>query len=236
MSKHGVKIYRFRLDDDSLTETGSFRGYASIWNVVDSQGDIVEKGAFRKTLKEKKNGRVKLLWSHDAYGPPIGYVAAAEDEHGLAVEGQLFLDANAKAREAYAAAMAGVLDGLSIGYKTIKDSMDRSANVRRLKELELYEVSLCNFQACPGAVVTGVKSLDALAGCVEELRGESLDEEQKTELVNQIESLKALLLGTEPPPAGTPSGQEPPVDSGLGPVIEAAQALVQTTRAKFSVR
>jgi len=233
--KHGVKFYRFKLDNDSLTEAGAFRGYASIWNVVDSQGDIVEKGAFRKTLKEKKNGRVKLLWSHDAYGPPIGYVTAAEDEHGLAVEGQLFLEANARAREAYAAAMADVLDGLSIGYKTIKDTMDRSANVRRLKELELYEISLCNFQACPGAVVTGVKSLDALAGCVEELRGESLDEEQKTELINQIESLQALLPKSEPP-AGTPSGQEPPVDSGLGPVIEAAQALVQTTRAKFSVR
>lgn len=230
MDKHEIKFYRFKLEDGSLTENGAFKGYASIWGVTDSYGDVVERGAFKKTLKEKKGGKIKLLWSHDAYGTPIGYVIATEDEKGLYVEGQLFLDSNTKAREVYAAMRAGILDGLSIGYRTVKEVIDREANVRRLKEIELFEISICNFQACPGAVVTGVKALDDLAGLIDELKEESLSDEQKRDLAQYTESLKAL-LSTEPPPAGTHGKQEPPADSGVDPIVaDAVKSLHQTVQ------
>ena len=234
MKKQEVKYFRFKLEDGSISESGSFRGYASIWGVLDSYGDIVERGAFRKTLKEKKGRKIKLLWSHNAGDPPIGYLVAAEDDHGLYVEGQLFLEANQKAREVYAAMKAGVLDGISIGYRTVKDAVDNEAGVRRLKEVELYEISICNFQACPGAVVTGVKSLDDLAGCVEALRDERLSDEQKKDLAQYIDSLKALLPG-EPPPADTPPGNEPPIaDSGQKrEAVEAVKSLVEWTRGQL---
>ena len=123
---------------------------------------------------------------------------------------------------------------ISIVYRTVKDAVDNEAGVRRLKEVELYEISICNFQACPGAIVTGVKSLDDLAGCVEALRDERLSDEQKKDLALYIDSLKALLPG-EPPPADTPPGNEPPIaDSGQRrEAVEAVKSLVEWTRGQL---
>lgn len=151
---------RFKLDPNSVDETGSFTGYASVFGVLDSYGDIVDKGAFRKTIKERE--RHKLLWSHGAHEPAIGYVELEEDEKGLFVKkGQVYTQLQ-RGQEAYVNLKEGTLDGLSIGYVTMKESIDRTTKERHLKEVALWEVSLCNFQACPGAVVSEVKSEDAL--------------------------------------------------------------------------
>lgn len=157
-TKMMVRDFRFKLDPESLSDAGSFTGYASIFGVIDTYGDIVDPGAFRKTIKEKK--RFKLLWSHNAQDPAIGFVELEEDEKGLRItHGQLYLEME-RGREIYINLKNGTLDGLSIGFKTIKESIDRATNERHLKEIQLWEVSLCNFQACPGAVVTDIKALE----------------------------------------------------------------------------
>ncbi len=210
-----TKQFRFKLDASSLDEAGHFTGYASIFGQLDSYGDIVDKGAFKKTLKDRK--RVKLLWSHDSFQPGIGYVELEEDDKGLrVVEGQLYLDIQ-KAKEAYINLKNGTLDGLSIGYNTVKEVVDRSTNERHLKEVALWEVSLCNFQACPGAVVTDIKSrLSRLREDAEGLDPAAITPEVRAELTKFIESLIAL-HGKAEPPAGTPPESragEPPADSG----------------------
>ena len=148
--------FKFSMNDGE-TEAGAFTGYASIFGVVDSYGDAVQKGAFKKTLKEKK--KWPLLWSHDAMLVPIGLISGEEDDSGFKVNGQLNVDI-ALARDVRSAMKQGSVNGLSIGYKTVKELIDRESGIRQLKEIDLWEISACVFQACPGAEVTDVKSIE----------------------------------------------------------------------------
>lgn len=143
-------------DDDEL---GVFRGWASLYDVVDSYNEIVVSGAFTKTLQES-NGVYPLCWFHDIQ-EPLGITIAQDDQEGLLIEGHLNL-AVKSAREKYGLMKQGAVRGLSIGFKTIKDEWDD--NVRILKEIKLYETSLLpmNMQACPGAEITDVKQKSSL--------------------------------------------------------------------------
>ena len=135
-------------------QAGTFTGYASIFDVVDSYGDSVAKGAFKKTLRE--SGSFPMLWSHNT-DTPIGVIKGVEDEKGLAVEGSLNLEVQ-RAAEIRSLMKQGAIKGLSIGYQTMKEGVDREAGTRLLKEIKLWEVSPCVFQACPKATISDVKS------------------------------------------------------------------------------
>ena len=136
-------------------EEGTFTGYASVWDVVDSYGDIVVKGAFKRTLKNK--GQFPILWSHNIM-EPIGTIAGKEDAKGLLVEGRLTRGVQ-RASELRELMKDKAVNGLSIGYQTLKEENDRESGTRRLLEINLWEISLCVFQACPGAEVGEVKAL-----------------------------------------------------------------------------
>jgi len=135
-------------------ELGTFTGYASVWDMVDSCGDSVQRGAFKKTLKD--NESFPMLWSHYIM-EPLGIITGKEDKTGLAVEGKINLEVQ-RGREIRALMKQGAVNGLSIGYQTMKEDVDRENGTHLLKEIKLWEISPCVFQACPGAVVEGVKS------------------------------------------------------------------------------
>ena len=144
----------FPFEVKALTEEGQFEGYAAIFDKPDLYRDIIMKGAFTKTLREKKN--FPLLWYHDPRNP-VGLTSAETDSKGLKVLGQLNLDVQA-AKEKYALMKQKAIRGLSIGYRTIIDIWDTKKKVRYLKEIKLYEISLATFQIHPRALVTAVKS------------------------------------------------------------------------------
>ena len=135
---------------------GYFEGYASVFGNVDSYRDIVVRGAFQRSLKER--GMPVLLLQHDHKMVAGVYTDAREDEKGLYVKGQLNLEVQA-AREAYALLKQGAFKGMSIGYGTRRYEDDKENNVRRLTDLELYEVSLVTFPANEQANVVSVKGL-----------------------------------------------------------------------------
>jgi hypothetical protein len=135
-------------------EEGTFTGYASIWDMVDSYGDSVQRGAFKKTLKD--NDSFPMLWSH-YITEPIGIIAGKEDKVGLAVEGKINLEVQ-RGKESRSLMKQGAVNGLSIGYQTLKEDVDRENGTRLLKEIKLWEVSVCVFQACPGATVEAIKA------------------------------------------------------------------------------
>jgi len=145
------------LDVKSVAADGSFWGYASTFGNTDRGNDVVMAGAFKNSLEKYPAGKVKLLWQHDTSEPVGVWKSLTEDAHGLRAEGQLLLDTN-RGREAYALMKAGALDGLSIGFKTIRDEVDRKSGVRRLHEVELREISLVTFPMNEDATITGVKS------------------------------------------------------------------------------
>jgi uncharacterized protein len=128
---------------------------ASVFGVTDLGGDVVEPGAFSRTLQHK-GGEVPILFSHDTR-QPIGLGRVKETRSGLEISGELVLQ-SAKAMEAYHLMKKGVLKGLSIGYDSIRDTV--SNGVRHLHELKLFEVSLVVFPMNESALVTAVKSDD----------------------------------------------------------------------------
>jgi len=149
------KDFKFMVQDEA-DEKGVFRGYASVFGVRDFYGEVVDPGAFRRTLKEKKH--FPLLDTHDPMRR-LGIIYALEGKTNLEAEGHFNLDVQA-AIEARSLAKQGALNGLSIGFQTVKDKMEDEdgAKVRHIKEIDLWEISLCVFQACPGAVVQDVKA------------------------------------------------------------------------------
>ncbi|WP_342594532.1 HK97 family phage prohead protease [Salinicola lusitanus] len=157
--KAALKIRDFNLSIKAVDEDGLFSGYGSVFGNVDSYGEVVERGAFGKSLRAiADSGRkVPVLWQH-RQGEPIGiYTKLEEDDRGLYVEGRLLKDSVRQAAEAHALMVAGAVSGLSIGYYVIDDSFDESERVRRLKELELMEISLVTFPANDEARVEAVK-------------------------------------------------------------------------------
>lgn len=148
----------FCLDIKSVDGQGRFAGYASVFNVVDNQRDIILKGAFAQTI----NGRVshiKLLWQHQQDEPIGVFTRIFEDTRGLYVEGELLLDVQ-RAKEAHTLLKAGAISGLSIGYSPLRYTIDPETGVRLLTEIELWEISLVTFPANAAACVTVIKQSD----------------------------------------------------------------------------
>lgn len=162
----------FRFEVKSLTDEGTFEGYASTFHNTDTQGDIIEQGAFKRTLDHwtGKGKPIPVLWQHNP-SEPIGITTGAtEDTKGLAVQGRLLMGIT-RAREAFEALKHDVLGGLSIGFGIPKDgaAFDKSTNTRRIREVKLYEYSLVTWPANEEALITGVKSAE-LNGLLSELR------------------------------------------------------------------
>lgn len=134
---------------------GQFSGYASTYN-LDLQNDRIQPGAFAQSIADKK-GKVPVFFNHEDW---IGIsTSLAEDGKGLAMTAELALG-NAIADNAYALMQkAASLDfrvGMSIGF-TAQD-WDWDGNVRTLKEINLYEVSITPFPAQPKAFVSDMKT------------------------------------------------------------------------------
>lgn len=146
----------FALEVKSIDSTGHFAGYASVFDIVDNQKDIMMQGAFAATLK-KGAGAIKLLWQHQQDEPIGVFEKMFEDAVGLYVEGRLLLDVQ-KGREAFALLKSGAVTGLSIGYSPTRYTIDSATGVRLLAEVDLFEVSLVTFPANAAAKVTVVKS------------------------------------------------------------------------------
>jgi len=154
-----LKFRDFNLEIKAVDQDGLFTGYGSVFGVVDSYQEVVEKGAFADTLLDisQKGRPVPVLWQHRS-GAPIGvYTSLKEDDHGLLVQGKLLKDDVQQAKEAYALMQAGAISGLSIGYFVREDSFDEKERIRRLKKLDLMEISLVTFPANEEARVEAVK-------------------------------------------------------------------------------
>lgn len=136
-------------------DAGVIEGYGSIFDTVDQGGDIVAPGAFSSSLRLGR--KVKMLWQHEPSEVIGVWDEIAEDERGLRVKGRL-LTSVAKAAEAYELAKEGALDGLSIGYRTVR-SMDRNGK-RVILQADLWEISLVTFPMNELARVDAVKAAE----------------------------------------------------------------------------
>ena len=136
----------------------AIEGYASRFWARDLNDDVAAPGAFAASLAKTGPGGVRMLYQHEADQPIGVWDAARENDVGLFVRGRI-MDATARGRMAAALVRAGALDGLSIGFRTLKARPDQSGRLRVLTAVELWEVSLVTFPMLPGARLTWTSSV-----------------------------------------------------------------------------
>ncbi|MGH1418208.1 MAG: HK97 family phage prohead protease [Hyphomicrobiaceae bacterium] len=145
------------LDLKSVATDGVFEGYASVFNRQDLGHDIVAPGAFRETLRNRGVSGVKMLFQHDPNQPIGVWDVIEEDRRGLFAKGRL-MPTVAKAREVLALMRAGALDGLSIGFRTLRGRRNTKTGIRRIEKLDLWEISVVTFPMLPEARIETVKT------------------------------------------------------------------------------
>jgi len=145
-------LSEIKLMDDGA---GTFEGYASVFMGVDSNGDMILPGAYQNTLANRQRP-IQLRWNH--HGPVIGkWLEAAEDDKGLRVKGQIVLGHSVGA-DAYALMKAGAVTGLSIGYRIPSGGSEKDGRLRKLKRIDLVEISIVENPADMGAQIGDVKA------------------------------------------------------------------------------
>lgn len=152
-----VKETKFaRAELASVEADGTFTGYASLFGKADLGRDMVMPGAFRASLMRRGAGGVRMLYQHDPAEPIGAWLEISEDARGLFVKGRLTAGV-ARASEVLSLMRAGALDGLSIGYRTVRGRTDARTGIRHLLEIDLWEISVVTFPMLPGARVAQVK-------------------------------------------------------------------------------
>jgi len=183
-----------------ISDLGEFSGYGSIFGNVDLGGDIVEPGAFSKSLQaHKKNGTMPaMFYSHDTREPIGDWLEMGEDDTGLLGKGILWIEDVPRAKQARKVMRGTGPKGLSIGYVTKKYKMARVAHleggaeidVRVLQEVDLLEVSPVVFAMNPLATITDAKGLD---GALVDIR--TLEKVLQNSLNLTCKQAKAFLSG-----------------------------------------
>jgi hypothetical protein len=162
MPEHEVKTLKdqpeFKLQAIEEDNKALFEGYGAVFGNIDAYGDVIVKGAFKKSLEKWKNSgkKIPLLYQHNP-SDIIGVITEAyEDDYGLYIKGEINLDTT-KGKEVYSLMKQGALHGLSIGYETKQAKNEKG--IRKLLEVELWEISIVTFPANELAEVVKVKAV-----------------------------------------------------------------------------
>lgn len=203
----------FTFDVKNVTDEGVIEGYASVFDVIDDQGDVILPGAFTRTINAwaAKGRPIPVLWQHDAFAPIGATTSITEDDRGLRVRASLAMGVQ-RAREAHELAKAKVLGGLSIGFSVPKLAsdgqpaivFDDERDARLFREVRLWEYSLVTFPANEAATITSVKAESPewaadLTEAVHELRA-VLDHRETLRLLREVRTI--LSHASAEPPGG----------------------------------
>jgi HK97 family phage prohead protease len=184
-----------RMELKALEQTGEFVGMSSVFGNVDLGGDIVEKGAFSKSISER-GGKFPLLYGHKIN---VGVSYVAEKDFALETRGFINLE-SASGREVFSNMQFykkhGMDFGMSIGYAQVPGKTEFRGDTRILREVKLFENTLTEFPMNELARVTSLKDISAL---VEELKsGRRFSAATRAEITSTIDQLQALLNEAAP--------------------------------------
>lgn len=197
---------KFAADGDADQEVMTFSGYGAVFGNIDSHGDVIEPGAFAKYIADVKSGAAPwpaLLSQHGGWQmsaddiTPIGvWLDLVEDGTGLKVTGKLA--DTPRGREMHALMKMTprpAIDGMSIGYipKEWEPRTKPDDPKRRLKRIDLVEISLVTRPSNGKARVASVKSIEeitTLADAESYLRDSGgLSKSEAVAIVSRIKSI-----------------------------------------------
>jgi uncharacterized protein len=156
-ARRGLETKYAGLALETVQLDGSFSGYASLFGVPDLGRDVIERGAFAGSLARRGVSGIRMLYQHDPAEPIGVWTTAKEDARGLYVEGRLAKGVK-RAREVLDLMREMALDGLSIGFRTVKARTDAKSGLRHILEADLWEISVVTFPMLPGARIASVKA------------------------------------------------------------------------------
>lgn len=188
-------LAQFKLSEEG---TGSFAGHASVFNVLDRQGEIVQPGAFAGTLEQfEATGFVAIAHDWDAL-PVASIKRCREDEKGLWIEAEFHSTPEAQGCRTYVRERLGrgKTVPLSIGY-WVRDSQPTKEGLL-LKQLDLAEVSIVTVPANPQAGAARAKT----AGTKAQYLGEYAEMDMTWQVLHSLgyslqDALYACLFGAE---------------------------------------
>jgi HK97 family phage prohead protease len=188
MQKKTFDLLEVKADE----EQGTFTALASVFGNVDLGGDKVVKGAFKNTLEKwRKSGRsIPVILSHQwdsltAYVGKADPRAVYEDDRGLMVQGQLFMDKEA-GRDVYRLMKEGLLTGWSFGYKVPVGGQKKNGKVNEVTEVDLFEVGPTLVGMNPEAQLQSVKadgSADGIVATLTNLFDSKMSDESKEKVI-----------------------------------------------------
>jgi HK97 family phage prohead protease/HK97 family phage major capsid protein len=174
MNKNIYKLCNVELKADA--DERIITGYASTKD-IDRQGDIVEPKAFNDTMTEFMSNPV-LQYGHNYGGLPIGKIVEYEVKRkGLWIKAKI----SDTADDIWDLVKEGILKGISIGFRIV-DSVDVEQEkeiIRKIRKLDLFEISIVNVPANAAALIESAKGLGI------ELKSINLDPKIQGKLFNE---------------------------------------------------
>ncbi len=141
---------------DVDTKNRIVTGYLSEFGSLDYDKDIIEKGAFTKSIMERKND-IFFLNQHDWKQPHGKFNVLQEDNKGLYFE-SMQLPNTTYSNDLIELYSMGIVKEHSIGFSTIKSDWQKDGITRIIKEVKLYEGSNVTLGANPNTPFTGFKA------------------------------------------------------------------------------
>ena len=152
---NGLERIECKFAVKAADDQGRITGLGAVFGNIDDGFDVIHPGAFTDSLKARTP---LMLWQHDATADPVGvWTDVKETDAGLEVSGEMVL-VSPQAQQRFALLKAGALNGLSIGFQIDRAEFDRD-NVRHIKAVDLWEVSIVNFPMNRAARISAVKRL-----------------------------------------------------------------------------
>ena len=209
------KAFSFELESADES-TGEFSGYAAVFGNRDSGNDIIEKGAFAKTIVEDFH-RIKILALHNDCWLPVGKpIELREDDRGLFIRGKI--SDTSMGRDIRTLLKDGVLSELSIGYDAIDFDYDSKTDTRHLRRIKLWEVSIVTWAMNEQARIDEVKSMvegiktEAKSGKITRARLDAL--KPFIAVVRELADILSPFLES-PPPEEPPAQNNPPTQNNV---------------------
>jgi HK97 family phage prohead protease len=182
--------FEYKEEDNNNEEFFYFTGYASVFNNIDYGNDVIEKGAFKKSIAKNQADKkyIKILWQHEME-EPIGIAEElAEDTKGLRVIAKLPLEDELVRGKVKPQVKIGSVREMSIGY-IVKDFYIKDG-IRYIKEVDLKEISLVTIAMNPLATINDFKSfinnLESLADVEYILKNKGFSNTEAKTLISKV--------------------------------------------------
>ena len=188
---------------DIEIKQGIVSGYFAMFGNKDLDGDIIERGAFAKTVSERgPNGKglIKYLLDHDKYKVVAKINELEEDSKGLRYVAKI--GTHSLGQDFLKMVESGLINQHSFGFVPIKEQYDQVSKANRIKEVMMLEGSAIQFLgANPETSMIELKDMTQAIELINKLekfiKTSDVTDETMKEIENKIKSLYEFMKPKE---------------------------------------